>query len=297
MYGFFALSILYLGASGATFAVSNVRSRGIPVVLTPRHMQSDTFKRTFEFWSFLIVESALSWSLLIAIIVLAIFCTRNFGKGLPHYLERRNGEEEDDYSADFHPSPDERIHDLEKVSFPSAGSEDAVVIAFPSQLILPPVKRSESTFSHMSQESRGSTRLPPLQVTSEREMPRIIIPPLAKGVPGRNLTASAQSQAASYSTDSPSWTPGDDRAMMTNQTSVQRFNTASSFGNLDSSLVHSLDRDFSFGTQASSNIVVPINPPQRSLTSSSQSSVASTSSTYSYGKPGRKKRIDLGEEL
>lgn len=212
-------------------------------------------------------------------------------------MERRNGEEDDDYSADFHPSPDERLNDLEKVSFPSAGSEDAVMIAFPSELILAPVKRSESASSQMSQESRGSTRLPPLQVTSEREMPRIIIPPLAKAVPGRNLTASAQSQAASYSTISPSWTPGDDSAMMTKQKPVQRFNTASSFGNLDSAQMHSLDRDFSFGTQASSNIVVPINAPQRSLTTSSQSSVASTSSTYSYGTPGRKKRIDLGEEL
>jgi len=39
MAGFFILSILYLGISGATFSVSDVCSRTIPVVLTPsRHV-------------------------------------------------------------------------------------------------------------------------------------------------------------------------------------------------------------------------------------------------------------------
>ena len=240
---------------------------------------------------------AISWALLIAIIILAIVCTLNFGIGLPHYFERRNGEDADDYSDDFHPSPDEKIGDLEKVSFPSATSDDAVIIRFPSSSPLPPtVQRSESASSYMSQESRGSTRLPPLQLASEKEVLRVIIPQPPIAVLGRNLTA------ASTSSFSPSWSPGDDRAMMTNQKSVQRFQSVSSFGNLDSTQMY---RESSFGTQASSNIIVsrtptssnvipPTNAPQRSLTSSSKSSVATMSSINSQG---RKKRIDLGEEL
>jgi hypothetical protein len=264
MYGFFALSILYLTVSGITFT-------------------SNTFQRTFEYWIFIAAAFSLSWALLIAIVILSIICTINFGIGLPHYFERRNGEDAEDYSDDFHPSPDEATDDLEKVSFPSA----EVIINFPMQ-------RSESASSYMSQESRGSTRLPPLQVAMEREALRVMIPPPPPNAfLGRDLTASMRSQAPGLS---PSWTPGDDRAMMTNQRPLQRFNTASSFGNLD--------REFSFGTQASSNIIisrtpttniiVPANTPQRSLTTSSKSSVSTMSSINSLGT---KKRFDLSEEL
>jgi hypothetical protein len=270
MYGFFTMSLLYLGMSGAMFS-------------------SNTFKRTFEYWVFVAASFTVSWALLVAIIILAIFCTLNFGKGLPHYFERRNGEDADDYNDDFHPSPGEKNGDLESVTFPSTSSNDAEVVAFPSRnnSTLVPVKRSDSAFSHMSQESRGSTRLPPLQVANDRDRPHIVVPQAPNAVLSRNLTASTQSQATGNSSFSPSWSTGDDRAMMANQQSVQRYLTTSSFGNLD--------RESSFGTQASSNIIVNTNFPQRSLTSSSKASVATTSSSRSYGS--MKRRIDLGEEL
>jgi len=222
---------------------------------------------------------------------LAIICTLNFGKGLPHYFERRNGEDADDYSDDFHPSPDEKNGDLENVTLPPVSNDSTVVIAFPSRnnSAMPPIRRSESAFSHMSQESRGSTRLPPLQVTNDREWSHIAISPPQNAVLSRNFTTSPQSQAA------PSWSLGDDSAMMSNQRSVQHF-TASSFGDYNHTQVHSsLDRGFSYGTHASSNIIVPIQTPQRSLTSASNASVATTSTTRSYS--GRKKRIDLSDEL
>ena len=217
---------------------------------------------------------------------MAILCTLNFGKGLPDYFERRNGEDADDYSDDFHPSPDEKIGDLESVTFPSVNSGDSVVVAFPSRnnSALPSIKRSESAFSHMSQESRGSTRLPPLQLANDRERPHIVIPPPQNAVLSRSLTASAQSQATGDLSFSPSWSSGDDRAIISNQRSMQHnFNSTQMYGGLD--------RGFSFGTHASSDIFVPINTPQRSL---SKASVATTSTTRSNS--GRK-RIDLGEEL
>jgi hypothetical protein len=214
---------------------------------------------------------------------LAILCTFNFGKGLPHYFERRNGEDADDYSDDFHPSPDEKNGDLESISFPSVNSDDTVVVAFPS--------RNNSALSHMSHESRGSTRLPPLQVENNRQRPHIFIPLPQNAVLSRNLTASAQSQAASDPSFSPSWSTGDDRAMMSNQRSMQHI-TASSFGNVK--MHGGLDRGFSFGTHASSDIMVPITTPQRSLTSSSKASVSTTSTTRSNS--GRR-RIDLDEEM
>jgi hypothetical protein len=86
--------------------------------------------------------------------------------------------------------------------------------------------------------------------------------------------------------------------MVTNQRSLQRFDTASSFGNLDTTRTHSgLDRGFSFGAQASSDIIVPVRTPQRSLTASSKLSAATMSSTFSNGTPRRKKTIDLGAEV
>lgn len=258
---------------------------------------------TFKFWIFIASVFAVSWALLIAVVALSIRCTLNFGIGLPHYFERRHGEDADDYSDDFHPSPDEKNGDLEKVSFPSASSDDAVIVRFPSiSSPLGLIQRSESASSQMSQESRGSTRLPPLQLATDREVLRVIIPPPPAAILGRNLTASARSQTAN-SSFSPSWAPGDDRGMMTGQRHLQRSNTASSFGNFDSA---QLSRELSFGTQASSNIIVsrtptsssniiaPANTPQRSLTSSSKSSLATLSPISS---PGRKRRIDLGEEM
>jgi hypothetical protein len=283
MYGFFFLSILYLGCNGIMFI-------------------SETFKQTFKYWPFVGGVFSVSWALLIMTTALAITCTLNFGKGLPHYFERRNGEDTEDYSDDFHPGPDEKNDDLEKVIFPSPNSEDAVVIAFPIGDSPPPpayLGRSDSVTSHMSQESRGSTGLPPLQATSSREMPRVVIPQLPNIVLGRNLTASAHGQATNNSSFSPSWTPGDDRAMMVNHKSLQRLDTASSFGNLDSPQMPSgLDRDFSFGTQASSEVFVPIKVPQRSVT---KMSATSTSSTSTYGSPAtpskKKKKVDLDAEL
>ena len=257
---------------------------------------------TFKFWIFIASVFAVSWALLIAVIALSIRCTLNFGIGLPHYFERRHGEDADDYSDDFHPSPDEKNDDLEKVSFPAASSDDAVIVRFPSiSSPLGLIQRSESASSHMSQESRGSTRLPPLQLAADREVLRVVIPPPPAAILGRNLTPSARSQTAN-SSFSPSWTPGDDRGMMTGQKYPQRSNTASSFGNFDSA---QLSREFSFGTQASSNIIVsrtptssniiaPTSTPQRSLTSSSKSSFATLSPISS---PGRKRRVDLGEEM
>jgi hypothetical protein len=266
-------------------------------------MQSNTFRQTFQHWAFIVAVFTVSWALLAATTILAIICTLNFGKGLPHYFERRNGEDADDYNDNFHPSPDGQNDDPEKVLFPSASSDDAVVMVFPNTNTPPAhIKRSGSVTSQMSQESRGSIRLPPLRATGSREMPRIVIPQLPNAVLGRNITTSAQPQAATNSSFSPSWTPGDDSAMMVNHKPLQRFDTASSFGNLDSAQMHSdLDRDFSFGTQASSGVLVPIQVPQRSLTSSSKMSVATTNSTSSFGSPTtpsrKKQKIDLSAEL
>jgi len=212
---------------------------------------------------------------------------------LPHYFERRNGEDADDYSEDFHPRPDEKNGDLESVSFPSVNNDDVVVVAFPSRnnSALSSIKRSDSAFSHMSQESHGSTRLPPLQVANDRHRPHVVIQLPQNAVLSRNLTASAQSQAASDPSFSPSWSSGDDKAMTSNQHHI----TASSFGNFNFQQMHGgLDRGSSFGTHASSDVMVPINTPQRSLTSASKASVATTSTTRSNS--GRR-RIDLGEEL
>ena len=215
---------------------------------------------------------------------------------MPHYFERRNGEDVDDYSDDFHPSPGEKNGDLESVTFP--GDDTEVVVAFPSRnnSALVSIKRSESALSHMSQESRGSTRLPPLQEANARDRLNIVILPPQRAVLSRNLTASSQSQSSGDSAFSPSWSTGDDKAMMSNPTSVHF--TASSLVNYNSTQQQrpgGLDRGFSFGTRASSDIMVPINTPQRTLTSSSKSSVATTSSTRSHS--GRKKRFDLSEEM
>ena len=248
---------------------------------------------------FLAVQFTISWVLLAANIILAIFCNLNFGKGLPHYFERRNGEDADDYSDDFHPSPGEKNGDLESVTFPAANIDDTVVVAFPSRnnSALASIKRSESASSYASHESHGSTRLPPLQVANDRDRTHIVILPPPNAVLSRNLTASAQSQsqATGDPSFSPSWSTGDDKAMMSNQKSTQSF-TATSVSHYNSTQMYGgLDRGFSFGTRASSDIMVPINTPQRSLTSSSKASVATTSSSRSNS--GKKKRIDLTDEL
>jgi len=278
MYGFFFLSLLYLGLSGVM-------------------LYSNTFQRTFEYWIFIAAGFSVSWALLLATIALAVVCTLNFGKGLPHYFERRNGED-DDYNDDFHPTPDERNDDPEKISFPSPRDDDAVVISFPNGSAVPVyMKRSESATSYMSQESLGSIRLPPLQAARVREMPHVVIPPMPNAVLGRDLTPSPPSQAVSNSSFSPSWTPGDDRAMMAKP--LQRFDSVSTFGNSNSAERRDgLDRNFSFGTKASSGVFVPIMAPQRSLTASSKMSTATTGSSYSNSRtPTRKRTIDLGREL
>jgi len=270
MRSFFVMALVYLGGSFAMF-------------------KSDTFRQTFRHWAFFGAMFCAAYFLVFVTIILAVLCYLNFGIGLPHYFERRNGEDGDEdlkYNEDFHPTPD-TMTDPEKVSFPSPRSS---VVAFPGGGPINTYnefpKRSDSVNSGSSVGSRGSSRLPPMQI--DRPTPRILIPATAM-VADRNLTAYPSSVS---SADKPSWKVGDDRHLM-----VARSDSTSSFGNLSSG---HLDREISL----SKSDIRRFGDIERSNTSSSTSSTSharsnsSNSTLASSSLQGtRRQRVDLGAEL
>jgi len=274
MYSFYVTSMVYLGCSGGMF-------------------KSDTFRQIFSRWSFIAGLFILSYFLIVVTIGLSIICQVNFGQGLPHYFERRNGEESDDFNDDFHPSPDEKSDDLEKVAFPTPGTFGG------STASLPYMKRMDSAGSSMSVMTQGSIRMTPKEIESQYapniQIPTFPLRPQTQNV-GRNLTASTNA-----SSDSPSWSPGDDKHIM-NQGQVARSDSASSFGHLDSGL---FDRKMNSSLRTASTEVstMGVDPfsvrgypaPKRTLTSSSGGSNFSKNSSSSG--VSRQKTIDLSQEM
>jgi len=150
MYGFFALSVIFLAEWASAFI-------------------SDAWRLTFLTWQFFALMAIVAAALTVAVTVLGIICFRNFGEGLSNYLKPDDpldgvGFERMDPDVEVTSRTSSETFE-EKVAFPEMG----VLPAYSLPQMVAPVLPAP-TAKRTSDPSRGmaSTRVPSIASSGRR---------------------------------------------------------------------------------------------------------------------------------